>query len=73
VFEKMGSIARVHLRGRSPAALYLVGGTGCFPGIDDVLAGETGLPVALPVDPLLATPLGIALHSLEVARAKEGP
>jgi len=67
VFQKMGSIARAHLRGRTPNALYLVGGTSSFPGIDDVMANETGLPVALPANPLLATPLGIALGCLRTA------
>jgi ethanolamine utilization protein EutJ len=67
VFQKMGSIARTHLRGTSPDTLYLVGGTSCFPGIDDVMANETGLRVALPVNPLLVTPLGIALNCLRTA------
>jgi ethanolamine utilization protein EutJ len=67
VFEKMGSIARSHLRGRAPDVLYLVGGTSCFPGIADVIASETGLTVALPADPLLVTPLGIALSCLQTA------
>jgi ethanolamine utilization protein EutJ len=64
VFRKMGSIARSHLRGRSPDTLYLVGGTSCFPGIADVMANETGLRVAQPENPLLVTPLGIALSCL---------
>jgi ethanolamine utilization protein EutJ len=63
----MGTIARTHLRGWSPGTLYLVGGTSCFPGIVDVIASETGLPVALPVNPLLVTPLGIALSCLKTA------
>ncbi len=67
VFQKMGSIARTHLRGRWPDTLYLVGGTSCFRGIDDVMANETGLRVALPVNPLLVTPLGIALSCLRTA------
>ncbi|HEX6025043.1 MAG TPA: ethanolamine utilization protein EutJ [Solirubrobacter sp.] len=67
VFQKMGSIARAHLGQRSPDALYLVGGTSCFPGIDRVIADETGVPVAVPVDPLLATPLGIALSCWRTA------
>ena len=67
VFQKMGSIARTHLRDRAPDTLYLVGGTSCFAGIDDVIANETGLRVALPVNPLLVTPLGIALSCLRTA------
>jgi ethanolamine utilization protein EutJ len=67
VFQKMGSIARDHLGGRSTDTLYLVGGTSCFPGLDLVMADETGLPVATPADPLLVTPLGIALSCLQTA------
>jgi ethanolamine utilization protein EutJ len=67
VFQKMGSIARTHLRDSAPDTLYLVGGTSCFPGIDDVIASETGLRVALPANPLLVTPLGIALSCLRTA------
>jgi ethanolamine utilization protein EutJ len=72
VFQKMGSIARTHLGARSPDGVYLVGGTSCFPGIDGVMADETGLPVAVPVDPLLATPLGIALSCLRTAADSGG-
>jgi len=77
VFEKMARIARTHLRGRTPDTLYLVGGTSSFPGIADVMATETGLKVALPVNPLLVTPLGIALSCLRTATdggpRSEGP
>ena len=44
-----------------------MGGTSRFPDIEDVMASETGLPIALPVDPLLVTPLGIALSCLRTA------
>lgn len=67
VFQKMASIVRQHLRGQTVETLYLVGGTSCFPGIGTVMAEETGLQVALPPNPLLVTPLGIAM---ECARSK---
>jgi ethanolamine utilization protein EutJ len=67
VFHKMASIARTHLRGRTTDTLYLVGGTSAFPGIAEVMASETGLKVALPMHPLLVTPLGIALSCLRTA------
>jgi ethanolamine utilization protein EutJ len=73
VFQKMASIVRTHLDGRSTDTIYLVGGTSWFPGIDDVMAYETGLPVALPVNPLLVTPLGIALHCQRTAAAGRAP
>ena len=62
VFEKMGSIVRSHLKGfPSVRAIYLVGGTSCFPGIAQVMQDQTGLEVVQPYNPLLVTPLGIAL------------
>jgi len=64
VFEKMASIVRHHLQGYAVETLYLVGGTSCFPGIEDVMETETGLSVARPFNPLLVTPLGIALSCL---------
>lgn len=64
VFEKMGSIVRDHLRGHPVDTLFLVGGTSCFPGVEKVMQNETGLDVQRPVNPLLVTPLGIALSCL---------
>lgn len=62
VFQKMASIVRTHLAEHPVETLYLVGGTSAFPGIVEVMAQETGLQVMLPVNPLLVTPLGIALR-----------
>lgn len=73
VFQKMGSIARRHLWDRAPTIIYLVGGTSCFPGIVEVIAAETGLEVALPVNPLLVTPLGIALDCRRAAARRTSP
>jgi ethanolamine utilization protein EutJ len=61
VFQKMGTIVRDHLGGYAVESIYLVGGTSCFTGIEDVIARETGMNVARPRNPLLVTPLGIAL------------
>lgn len=61
VFEKMASIVNQHIRGHEVEKLYLVGGTSCFPGIVAVMEDETGLIVERPDNPLLVTPLGIAL------------
>lgn len=65
VFQKMASIVRLHLRHHPVQTLYLVGGTSCFPGIESVMREETGLDVLRPDQPLLVTPLGIALGCLE--------
>lgn len=61
VFQKMASIVRSHLRGHNVEALYLVGGTSTFAGLDQVMAEECGRTVLKPAMPLLVTPLGIAL------------
>ena len=73
VFQKMASIVNRHLQGHSVSTLYLVGGTSCFPGIQEVMEEETGLLVALPVNPLLVTPLGIALSCVADSRALTDP
>jgi ethanolamine utilization protein EutJ len=67
VFEKMASIVNSHLADQSADTLYLVGGTSGFPGIDRVMERETGLKVLKPLNPLLVTPLGIALSCLQAA------
>ncbi len=65
VFQKMASIVNAHLRKNPVETLYLVGGTSCFPGIESVIQDETGLSVVRPYNPLLVTPLGIALGLLK--------
>jgi len=68
VFQKMASIVRHHLQQHPVVSLYLVGGTSCFPGIEQVMEMETGFSVERPVTPLLVTPLGIALSCLKTER-----
>lgn len=65
VFQKMGSIVRSHIKSHCPDVIYLVGGTSSFPDADKIIAQETGLPVILPSDPLLVTPLGTALKAAQ--------
>ena len=71
VFEKMGAIVKAHTAIHQPEKIFLVGGTSSFPGADRIIARETGLPVFLPVDPLLVTPLGTALHAAFHAGAEQ--
>ena len=66
VFQKMATIVARHLENHPVDTIYLVGGTSGFPGIEDVMAEETGRPVIKPENPLLVTPLGIALSCREV-------
>jgi ethanolamine utilization protein EutJ len=62
VFERIATIVADHLEGHEVDHLHLVGGTAAFPGMPEVVAALTGLPVTTPVHPLLVTPLGVALH-----------
>jgi len=62
VIEKMAAIINGHIRGRQITAIYLVGGTCCLEGMEQVIERETGLPVFKPANPFLVTPLGIALN-----------
>jgi ethanolamine utilization protein EutJ len=65
VFQKMASIVRHHLKEQDVETIYLVGGACCFPGMKGVMESETGLTVVSPFNPLLATPLGIALSCMK--------
>ncbi|MGB9792362.1 MAG: ethanolamine utilization protein EutJ [Thermacetogeniaceae bacterium] len=67
VMEKVAGIVRRHVNGYQIEALYLVGGTSCSKYIGDVIAKETGIKVIKPSNPLLVTPLGIALHAVSCA------
>jgi ethanolamine utilization protein EutJ len=62
VFEKVATIVARHVADHDVDTIHLVGGTAAFPGIAEVVAQGTGLPVQVPPRPLLVTPLGVALH-----------
>lgn len=61
VIQKVASIVKRHIQNRNVEKVYLVGGTSCFTNIDKIVEAELGLPVIKPQNPLLVTPLGIAL------------
>lgn len=65
VFQKMSTIVKRHIRDYPVDTIYLVGGTSCFPGIETVIESETGLSVERPDNPMLVTPLGIALSCIK--------
>lgn len=69
VMEKMATIVRRHVRFVPDDVIYLVGGTCCFPGIETVFASVTGQRVVKPANPLMITPLGIAMS----CEARPGP
>ena len=58
--QKIGDIVAGHIHGHDVQRIILSGGTCCLVGVADVLAAELGLPVILPSQPLLLTPLAIA-------------
>ncbi|SHI97681.1 ethanolamine utilization protein EutJ [Lutispora thermophila] len=61
VVQKIASIINNHIRGFKVNDIYLVGGTSCLTGIEDIIKTETGINAVKPYNPLLVTPVGIAL------------
>jgi len=64
--QKVAEIIRRHIRGFKVDAVYLVGGTCCLDGIEDIISKEIDLPVYKPINPFYVTPLGIALSCIGV-------
>lgn len=62
VIEKVSTIISRHISKYSVKELYLVGGTCCLEGIEDIIAKQTNLPTYKPQNPMFVTPLGIALN-----------
>ncbi len=62
VIEKMAHIVKNHIAGFDVDVIHVVGGTCCLTGMEEVVAKETGKQVVKPYNPLLITPLGIALN-----------
>jgi ethanolamine utilization protein EutJ len=58
--QRMCDIVAGHIKGHRVERIVLTGGTCCLPGVDTVFAEELRLPVQLPCQPLLLTPLAIA-------------
>ncbi len=62
VIEKVSSIISRHIREYPVEEIYLVGGTCCLNGIEDIISKQTNLPTYKPQNPMFVTPLGIALN-----------
>ncbi len=60
VVQKMASIVKRFLTGYDVEKIYVVGGSSCFCGFEDVFEKEIGIETIKPNDALLVTPLGIA-------------
>lgn len=67
VIQKIASIIRRHTAGHRVGTVHLVGGTCAFRGFGPIVASELGLPVRVPDNPHLVTPLGIALSGRTVS------
>jgi len=65
VMEKMGSIVHRHISGYDVGTVYLVGGTCCLPGTEEIIEEILTVPTLKPEHPLLATPMGIAMAAIE--------
>lgn len=63
VIEKMADIVRRHIQGHDVQDIYLVGGTCCLPGMEAIFEKAVGVRTHKPANPLLVTPLGIALSA----------
>ena len=62
VVEKVAAIIKQHIQGYDVDEIYLVGGTCCLTGIEEIIQKRTGIPTRNPKNPMFATPLGIALN-----------
>jgi len=61
VIEKMSSIILRHIKDYNVETIYLVGGTCCLKNIENVVEEYTGVKTVKKYNPLLATPIGIAI------------
>lgn len=65
VFEKMATIVKRHISSYDVSEICLVGGTCLFPQIEQIFEYITGIETVKPNQPLLVTPVGIALSCLK--------
>jgi len=61
VLEKMATIIKQGIEGYDVETIYLCGGTCKLSGIDEVFEEICGIPAYVPDNPMLITPLGIAM------------
>ena len=61
VIEKVASIINQHIKDYDVEEIFLVGGTSCLAGIEDIIEEKTKIPTYKPNNPMFVTPLGIAI------------
>ena len=62
VVEKMASIVSKYIQGYDIETIYIVGGACCFKEFERIFKKETKVDTIKPIEPLLVTPLGIAMN-----------
>lgn len=62
VIQKMASIIKRHTESYRIEEIYLVGGTCCLEGIESIIEKEIGIHTQKPYNPMLVTPIGIAMN-----------
>jgi ethanolamine utilization protein EutJ len=62
VVQKMASIVKKFLEGYDVPAIYVVGGACSFEEFNEVFEKEIGIKTIKSNEPLLVTPLGIAMN-----------
>ncbi len=62
VVEKMASIVKRYVSGRDVNVIYVVGGACCFSDFERTFEKNIGIATIKPAEPLLVTPLGIAMN-----------
>ena len=62
VVQKMASIVKKYIQGYDVDNIYVVGGACCFDEFATVFKKEINVDVVKPIEPLLVTPLGIAMN-----------
>ncbi|MGF2942234.1 ethanolamine utilization protein EutJ [Enterococcus xiangfangensis] len=61
VVEKIATLIINQIAGHEIDELYLVGGTACLTGIEEIIEAKTKIKTYKPHNPMFVTPLGIAL------------
>ncbi|MFV0518181.1 MAG: ethanolamine utilization protein EutJ [Aminipila sp.] len=64
VVEKMASIIKNYVNGFDVKQIYVVGGACCFNEFEKIFEKFIGISTVKPAEPLLVTPLGIAMNSI---------
>lgn len=62
VVEKMASIVKKYVSGYDVKTIYVVGGACCFDEFETIFKKEIDIETIKPIEPLLVTPLGIAMN-----------